>query len=97
MIHYKNKCISRIKVTKTIELILKDEKPLDCVSFEKYMRKISETVYKPNRDEKSCCPSIQLTFNKFPRASGSYFKGPKFVNIRPWWRYDQFAIWHNGK
>ena len=68
-----------------------------CESFSEYYEVLGAAVNVVRNDRTICCPSMRLTFRKYPKVSGTFSLGPKVVNNRQWWRNGGFAIWFDGR
>lgn len=68
-----------------------------CDDFAEFKSAIDSAVNVVRNDKSVCCPSMEFTLSGYPKISGTYVKGAKFVNNRQWWRKGAFAIWHDGE
>jgi len=68
-----------------------------CTRFDQYVEKISSALDVSPIDRSVCCPSMHLNLQQYPKVSGTFTRGSKMVNSRPWWRNGAFAIWYDGR
>lgn len=92
-----NRQLESLPVSMPEELTMNINDLSMCESFSEYYEVLGAAVNVVRNDRTICCPSMRLTFRKYPKVSGTFSLGPKVVNNRQWWRNGGFAIWFDGR